>query len=167
MGGAVVERFIQKYSANAAVLIAPPPPQGVSASVSRTVSRMKLLRILLTKNAFLIVKDRKLSKVMFFTKETADEDYEIHCGRLGNESYAASMELYKPFIKGDPNPFKVPVSLIGARKYGFFTPDEIKATGNQYGVTPVFFDGGHVLVLEENWKDVASSINEWLMPQGF
>ena len=72
-----------------------------------------------------------------------------------------------PSSKVIPNPFKVPVSLIGAKKDGFFTPDEIKATGNQYSVTPVFFDGGHVLVLEENWKDVASSINEWLMPQGF
>lgn len=168
MGGAVVERFIQKYSAAAAVLIAPPPPQGVSASVSRNVSRMKLLRMLLTKNTFLLVKDQKLSKVMFFTKEMADEDYEIHYGRLGNESYSAIMELNKPFIKGDPNhPFTVPVFLIGASKDGLFTPDEIKATANQYDVTPVFFDGGHVLMLEENWKDVAGSINDWLISQGF
>ncbi len=51
---------------------------------------------------------------------------------------------------------------VGARNDGSFTLDEINATGRLYGIEPVFFDGGHDLMLDKNWKKATEGINEWL-----
>jgi len=168
MGGVLVERFIQNHQVYAAVLITPPPLEGASASfnrLSKNISRIDLLKFVLMKNPFVLVKNPKVSKLMFFTEEMSDEDYKVHYNRLGKESYAVIMEILKPFIKGYLNPLKVPILLIGAYKDGFFTPDEINATADQYGVQPVFFEGGHDLMLETSWNKVAESIEKWLVTE--
>jgi pimeloyl-ACP methyl ester carboxylesterase len=169
MGGAVVARFVQKHKVDAAILLAPTPVQGGLGFFNRTekiLGRKTMDEIAKTKNTFLLVRDQKISKVMFFTEEMPDEDYIKYYEQLENESYTAVSEISKPIIKGEPNPLKVPLLIIGANKDGCFTPDEITLSSNEYGLAPVFFDCGHDLMLERCWKDVARIMNNWLVQQG-
>lgn len=141
LAGAVIARFVQKHKVDAAVLMAPASEQGGLGffyRAAKILGRKTMDEIDKTKNPFLLVKDPKISKVLFFTEEMPDEDYTKYHEQLENESYTAVSEISKPITKGEPNPLKVPLLIIGANKDGCFTPDEITLSGKEYGLTPVF-----------------------------
>jgi pimeloyl-ACP methyl ester carboxylesterase len=170
LAGAVIARLIQKHQVSAAVLMAPASEQGGLGFFNRATKILgskTMDEIAKSKNPFLLVKDPKMSKVLFFTEEMPDEDYKKYYKQLGNESYTAVSEISKPIIKGDPNPLRIPMLVIGANKDGCFTPEEIKLSSQKYGLTPVFFDCGHDLMLDRCWKNVAKIMNNWLVQQGF
>lgn len=169
MGGAAIERFIQKHKVDAAILLAPTPVQGGTGFFNRApkiFGKKTMDEAAKTKNPFLLIKDPKITKVLFFTEEIPDEDYKKYYEQLENESNTAVSETSKPVIKGEPNPLKVPLLIIGGNKDGVFTPEEITLSSNEYGLTPVFFDCGHDLMLDRRWKNVAKIMNNWLVQQG-
>jgi pimeloyl-ACP methyl ester carboxylesterase len=170
MGGAVVERYIQQQPVAGAVLISSVPARGGAAFVNRLqkmIGYQKALKLLLTKNMLIAVSDPKITRTVFFTQEMPEEDFRKHFARLGNESYAASMEVKKEIVTGEPNPKKVPILMIGAREDGCFLPGEIESNAELYGVKPVFVEGGHLVMVDRSWKEAAENISSWLNTQNF
>jgi pimeloyl-ACP methyl ester carboxylesterase len=168
LGGGVAEKMIARGPAVAAVLITPVPPQGAIVLYNKLMKAYpgKMLRVLLTKNMYNLVKDPKVSKRIFFMEKTSDDEFKVGYNQLQNESFASGMELKKPTITGDPNPYKVPLLLIGANQDWCFGPEEIRKAGEIYGVKPVFFDDGHALMIEKCWEDVAKTVDVWLLSKG-
>jgi pimeloyl-ACP methyl ester carboxylesterase len=169
MGSALVERYIQKNKIDLGVLLTPPPLTGAMPAFSRLgkkVGRLNLLKFALFKDPYIVIKNPKVSKLMFFTDKLSDDEYQTYYNLLGQESYKVCMELTKPFIEGELNPLKVPLLLIGANQDGFFTREETDDVGKKYGINPIYFNGGHDLMLEENWSEVADAIFGWIVSQG-
>ena len=169
MGGALVERYVQKNRIDAAVLLTPPPLSGAMPAFNRLgkrVGRITLLKFALFKDPFLVIQNPEASKLMFFTDQMSDEEYNKYFSQMGQESYKVCMELTKPYIHSELNPFKVPILLVGANQDGFFTHGETDEIGQKYGLIPVYFDGGHDLMLEKNWSKVADGIYDWMVSQG-
>lgn len=168
MGGAAVEKYIQEYPVAGAVLIASVPANGGAAFASRLSKKLgnrKMFKLFVTKNMLLAINDPKITKSVFFSEAMPEEEFEKHFERLGNESYAASMEIRKAIITAEPNPQKVPILVIGARQDGCFPPEEVEANAEIYGVKPVFVDGGHTVMLDRCWKEAAENIRKWLALQ--
>jgi pimeloyl-ACP methyl ester carboxylesterase len=113
----------------------------------------------------LAVNDPKITKSVFFTEDMPEEEFRKYFERLGNESYAASMEVKKEIVTGDPNPKKVPILVIGALKDGCFLPEEVESNAKLYGVNPVFIEGGHLVMVDKCWKEAAENILKWLNSQ--
>lgn len=169
MGGAAIERYIQKHPVAVAILISPVPAHGGAAFVNRAAKRLGnrgMLKLIISKNMLSAIKNPQIAKTMFFSEEMPEEEYKKYYELLGNESYPASMEVRKAIVTGDPNPLNIPIMVIGAMHDGCFLPEEIEENAVLYGVKPVFFDGGHDVMLDRCWKDAAESIYKWLISQG-
>jgi len=169
MGGGIIEKMITKQPVAAAVLIGPIPPHGAKQFSDRLMKNYRgtMMKVALTKNMKSIVEDPQRAKLMFFGKEVPEAAFKICQSNLGNESYTCAREIEKPLVTGNPNPYNVPILLIGASQDWVFGPDEIKKAGEVYGVQPIFYDDGHALQMENCWKEVATDIDKWIVSKGF
>jgi pimeloyl-ACP methyl ester carboxylesterase len=163
MGGLVVQRYLEKSSAPAAVLVAPDPVGGVWRATLRVARRhpVAFVKANATMRLWPIVAEPKRARDMFFAPDMSETDADRYWSRLQDESYRAYLEmLFRP-----PRPRRVdtPVLVVGAEYDRLFGPGEMRRTADAYGATVVMIPGaGHDLMLDPRWEQVARSILDWL-----
>ncbi len=163
MGGMVVQKYLEKHEAPKAVLLASGPPRGVVGITLRVLRRSPLtfLRINATWSLYPLVKDPDDARALLFGDHLDEVTALGYTARLQDEAYLAFLDM---LLLDLPKPKRVDtdVLVLGGEQDVIFTPPEVHRTATAYGTTAVMFDGGHDLMLEPCWPEVAGTIARWL-----
>lgn len=167
MGGLVVQKYLERHPAPAAVLLASVPPGGVLRTTLRMLCKHPLIFVKINCRASLypLVATPALARESFFSAGVADDKVQEYWKQLQDESYRAFWDM---LCLNLPRPKKVttPMLVLGAEQDGVFTPAEVNATGCAYNVkAEIFKDMAHDMMLEPGWKSVAEKIVTWVKQQ--
>jgi len=168
MGGLVTQKYLEKNTLPAAILLASVPIKGILGTTFRIACRhpLILLKVNLTMRLYPVVGSPKLTREAFFSEDMDSDMVEEYFHQIQDESYRAFLDMM--FFQL-PKPDKVTTDLLilGAEKDTVFTMSEIKQTAAAYGITPEFFNGmAHDMMLEKEWQKVADRIMAWLGEKG-
>lgn len=169
MGGFVVQKYLERHFAPAAVLICSVPPQGLTASAVGMF--FKQPGLLFEFNALMSgrhVALDKLRKALFAQPVALDEL--MRYARLAQpESHRA---LWDMMLFNLPHARQVlahlpagheSLRILGADHDLIIPPALVRMTAQTYGVHAVIYPGmGHGLMLEADWRTPAQDLLDWL-----
>jgi pimeloyl-ACP methyl ester carboxylesterase len=167
MGGLVVQKYLERHSSPAGILLASVPPRGVLATTLRIAARHPFIfaKTNLTLSLYPIVSTPALARQAFFSKGLADEEVERYWQIIQDESYRAFLDMLA-FQLPAPRKVKAPMLVLGGERDTIFQPAEVEATARAYNTEPRIFPGmAHVMMLEPQWQAVADFMLEWLAGQ--
>lgn len=168
MGGAIAQKYLEKFAAPGCVLLASVPPSGILAATLRIARRqpIEFAKANLTLSLYPIVATPKLAKKAFFSDDHSHDRVTAFAERLQDESYLGFLDMLMLDL---PRPHKVnaPVLVLGAADDAIFHPREVEATARAYKTEPFIFPRmAHDMMLEPGWQQVADRILTWLGEQG-
>jgi len=166
MGGHIVQKYLERHEAPAAVLIASTPPRGFLASGIRWLRRhpWHFTKMVVTGKSLAYVSTPPLARERFFSPRTPDADV-LNCARQLQEE-GRRLGVEGVFVLPRPARISTPVLVIGAIDDGAVTTDEVRATARAYRTdAELFADMGHNMMLEPGWSAVAHRIDDWLGTQ--
>jgi pimeloyl-ACP methyl ester carboxylesterase len=163
LGGLVVQKYLERYPAAAAVLMASIPTGGTIAAVARLLWRYPLpwLRTNLLLRLQPFVTSRRMIRELFFTPDTPQTIVDACFERLQDESYLAFIDSM--VVLPRPRRVRGPMLVLGAEKDAFFTVHEVRRTAWAYGTEDEVFAGmGHDMMLDRDWRKVVDRIDAWI-----
>lgn len=167
MGGYVIQKYLEKYNASGAVLVASIPHIGTLPFTVRFMMRYPHIGVqfLLRLNGYPAVANLERSHRLFFSDDMPRQQVEKYHKRVGNESVrilfdAGMFHLPKPkHVKAK----SVPMLVIAADNDRVFPLHEEKATANAYDAELVIIEHtAHDMMLEKTWQQSADAIIAWL-----
>jgi pimeloyl-ACP methyl ester carboxylesterase len=163
MGGLLAQKYLERESLPAVVLVAPVPPHGLlSASLSLALLKPDLLNEL---NGLLYTGRTSLEAMReaLFSGPIAAE-------RLSR--YYMLMQPESPRVIWDmtffdlPQPWRIrvpPLLVLGAERDVMVPPQQVESCARTYGTQAEIFAGmGHAMMLDAGWQKVADRIIGWL-----
>ncbi|MBI5931807.1 MAG: alpha/beta fold hydrolase [Chloroflexi bacterium] len=167
MGGYITQKYLEKYPAPAAILLASLPTRGLIGFTLRYSRRHPLTMLIhmLTMDAYRIIKNFDDARDLLFTDAVPETQAREFWQELGQESYRIETEMLLNLPR--PAKIKTPMLVVGAEKDNFFSQGEIRGTARAYQTEAAFFPGGHNLMIEPGWEKVADYIMGWLHEHGF
>ncbi len=171
MGGFVVQKYLERHSARAAVLLASTPPRGAIGATSRIAARHPLafLQANLQTRLYPLVATPRLARDAFFAQDLPEAQVERYFKQLQDESYLAFLDmlLFSLPRRRRIRQANIPMLVLGATKDHIFTQSEIRATARAYRApVTIFPDVAHDMMLDPRWQSVADHIIAWLGQQG-
>lgn len=167
MGGMVVQKYLERSEAAAAILMASVPPQGLGASALglafRKPSLMTDLNRLLGGGQVAL---ESVQEALFAEPMTADL-LAKYFKRMQPESFRAIWDMTLFNLPKPQHMNRPPMLILGAEHDQLIGKSLVDMTGYTYGLKPEFFpDMGHGMMLEKQWRAVADRIRDWLKEQG-
>ena len=169
MGGYVVQKYLEKHAAPAAVLVASIPVMGSLPLQWRLLRDhpIDFLRTGLTFNGWPFVSTPEKAHHHFFSADMPLDEVRRYQAQMNGE---ALWILVDAGLLNRPNPSKVlpmPMLVVAAENDQVFPVEEEHITARAYGTTvEIFPDTAHDMMLERNWQKVADHIAAWLDGQG-
>jgi pimeloyl-ACP methyl ester carboxylesterase len=168
MGGFITQKYLEKYLAPAAVLLASIPSFGIFPLDLRLLRHIPLrfLQANLTLSGYPLIGTLELAHHSFFSAHLPAEKVRAYFDRLQDESMLAA---YGATALELPRPAKVkaPLLILGAENDAIFPVSELEATARAYNTTAeIFPDMAHDMMLEPGWQKVADRILAWLNERG-
>jgi alpha-beta hydrolase superfamily lysophospholipase len=168
MGGYVVQKYLEKYHAPAAVLLASIPVSGILGFALRYGRRhpWPFLKANLVLDPWHMVATEALAQDAFFSPHLPAPELARHFARLQSESIRIEFDA---MLLNLPRPqhIKAPMLVLAAENDQVFTVAEEEKTAEAYGATAVTFPSmAHDMMLEPGWQNVADHILNWLSEQG-
>lgn len=169
MGGFIVQRYLERHPAMAAVLLAPVPPMGLSgAGLAMAVTNPGLFVDVAL--AHELGRHAATPAVVFEAVfgHMADNGSNGYGRRFTDESHRAWLEMWQPaFIDTGRIP-DLPLMVIGGDQDHIIPPAFIRSAARLLRTRAEILPGlGHALMLENGWETVASRVDAWLRAQGF
>lgn len=166
MGGMVVQKYLERSEAAAAVLMASVPPQGLGASALglafRKPSLMTDLNRLLGGGQVAI---DSLQDALFSQPMTPDLLLKYYKW-MQPESFRAIWDMTLFNLPRPQHMNRPPMLILGAEHDQLIPTTLVDMTGYTYGLKPEFFPNmGHGMMLERQWETVAARIRDWLAEQ--
>jgi pimeloyl-ACP methyl ester carboxylesterase len=167
MGGLVVQKYLERHPARAAILLAPVPPSGVLRTTLSIAGRhpLRFLRANATWSLAPLVNTPGLTREAFFTRDTDESLVHATFARIQDEAYWAFLDMLAFNL---PRPRRVrrksvPMLVLGGARDGIFIPREGEHTARAYRAQYQLFPGmGHDLMLDTGWQQVADRMLAWL-----
>jgi pimeloyl-ACP methyl ester carboxylesterase len=168
MGGYITQKYLEKYDAPAAILLASIPISGAIPFLLRTFrflhhAPLVPLRMLITLRAYPLVRTPKLAKLMFFSEAMPLEDIEKFHPLLDDEAIRIIPESS---IIARANPKKTrptKMLVIAAENDEVFTLKEQRHLADAYGTELVVMPNiAHDVMLDIGWEQVADRMLQWL-----
>ncbi|MGD8430442.1 MAG: alpha/beta hydrolase [Ectothiorhodospiraceae bacterium] len=169
MGGMIVQKYLERNSAAAGVLMASVPPSGLMQSSLRLMLGDPMLFTQLTVMQGLGPRsmDLELARRAVFSDHVPDEELVTYARRMQPESQRAIWDMTAGSL---PRPWRVetvPMLVVGAEDDALFTAGEIRSTARSYGADLYMEPGmAHAMMLEPGWHNVAEHIVGWLLDHG-
>jgi pimeloyl-ACP methyl ester carboxylesterase len=168
MGGLIVQKYLEKRAAPAAVLMTSIPPRGNLGNALRWIRHRPshFVKMTVTGKALPYINDPQLARERFFSPHTPEADVRKYAARLQEDSSRIGID---GLLLRLPRPKRVttPMLVLGAEEDGAHTREEIVATARAYRTQAEFFPGmGHNMMLEPGWATVAERIDAWLIDRG-
>jgi pimeloyl-ACP methyl ester carboxylesterase len=167
MGCNVVQKYLEKHPAPAAVLMAPSTPRGIRRITLHMVRRHP--RIVLRANTSGSTADLfntpALAREYLFCAHTPESIVNSCAARMEPESARAGLDQMVRYP--DARPVTAPLLVLGAADDGSRADGEVSAAARTYQTDAEFFPNmGHMMMLEPGWQAVAERIESWLGGQG-
>jgi non-heme chloroperoxidase len=166
MGGFVVQKYLEKYIAPAAVLMCSVPPQGLlSSAIGLLFSKPALMKDL---NAMLSGGKVALESLRdgLFAQPVSLDLLQKFARNAQPESHRALWDMSLFSLPRTALVRRTPLLVQGAELDHLIVASLVSMTARAYGTEAHFFPGmGHGLMLERDWEKPAHSILEWLQQQ--
>lgn len=169
MGGYIVQKYLEKHIAPAAVLVASMPVMGTIPFQLRFMRRYPLdfLKAGLTLNGWPFVSTPAKARAHFFSAGVPDAEVQQYQAQMNGETLWI---LVDASIINRPNPqqiYSTPMLVVAAENDTVFTLDEERKTAQAYdAAVEIFPNMAHDMMLERDWEKVARSIAAWLDTEG-
>jgi len=163
MGGFVVQKYLEKHSAPAAVLMCSVPPQGLmSSAFSLMFNKPNLLGDLNNLMGGGQVSINSLREALF-AQPISDQDLQRFFRMSQPESHRAIWDMTL-FNLANPGLISgTPMLVMGAEHDHLISPSQVETTARAYSVdAEIFQELGHGLMLERDWIKPAQHILDWL-----
>ncbi|WP_417828769.1 alpha/beta hydrolase [Thalassospira sp.] len=165
MGGYIVQKYLEQHSAEAAILMASVPPEGLIVSnAMMAMAQPDLFFQMFWLQAIgphTFLRER-LGRAML-SPDIAEDEGMIYFGRLETESQRAISDMMggNPiFLAKDDVP---PMLVMGARDDEIIQSELTRHTARRYGADYALIDDiHHAMMLDKNWAKVAETILAWL-----
>lgn len=164
MGGFIIQKYLENYSAPAAVLLSSAPTAGFLPAAIRVARRRPLTfaKVNLTRSLFPLVATPDLAREAFFSDELSGELLLKYWEQMQDDSYRAFLDMAALDLP-KPAQVKLPLLVLGAERDNMLKPSEIEATARAYNTQADFIAGvAHNSMLEPRWQSVAERILVWL-----
>ena len=167
MGGFVVQKYLEKHDAPAAVLMCSAPPQGLmSAAFGLMFQKPGLMKDLNSLMGGGRVSAETLREALF-AQPVASGDLSRYLRYSQPESHRAIWDMT---LFNLPHPSRLkgtPLLVLGGEYDQLIPPSLVEMTARTYAVPAEIFPGmGHGLMLERDWRMVAERILSWLNERG-
>lgn len=165
MGGYVTQKYLEKYEARAAVLMASVPSKGVLRTTLNIARHYPLpfLRVNLKLSLYPLVETVEQTRALFFSADMPKAQVQRYFEQIQDESYMAFLDM---LVLALPRPKKVPplpMLILGGNEDAIFTPAEIEYTANAYNAEwELFPKMAHDMMLEAKWEAAAERMAGWL-----
>ncbi len=164
MGGFIVQKYLEIYSAPSAVLLAPAPSKGVLAATMRVLVRHPLLflKANLTLSMYPLISNVALCKEFFFSDQATDQAVSHYHSQMQDESYRAFLDM---LLLNHPKTSRIKTRMLvlGGDEDTIISPAEVKSTAESYNAELEMYDGmAHDMMLETGWQNVADRIAGWM-----
>ena len=168
MGGFIIQKYLERHAAPAAVLLSSPGPAGLLPTVLRNFRRhpLAVARMSLTFSVLPLVATPGLAREAFFSESLPEAELVGYWRQMQDDSYRAFLDMV---VLDLPRPAKVttPLLVLGAELDHMIGRGEIEATARAYHTRPeIIARVGHNSMLEVGWQAVAERILAWLREQG-
>ena len=167
MGGLIVQKYLERAPATAAVLLASVPTSGATATALRVLRHhpVQFAKINLRLSLYPVVETPELAHEYLFSRHTPPELVAAVHPQLQDESYRAFLDMMTRLPR--PKRVRVPVRVLGAAEDAIFHPAEVQRTARAYGTQATIYPRmGHNMMLEPGWEQVAGDILAWLEGEG-
>ena len=169
MGGLVVQKYLEKHSAPAGVLVATMPVSGASRGLLRVMRRhpLRSARAALTGRSLRALNTPQAARENFYSTRMPESEI-VRYTALLDEEYGGRQTVDLTMLSlPKPQQVTTPLLVLGAENDACFSQDEQRKTARAYGTEAEFFsDMGHNMMLEPEWPAVAERIDAWLGGQG-
>lgn len=167
MGGFVVQKYLEKHQAPAAVLMSSAPPQGLmSAAFGLMFQKPGLMKDLNSLMGGGRVSSETLREALF-AQPVASSDLARYLRFSQPESHRAIWDMT---LFNLPHPSRLkdtPLLVLGGELDQLIPASLVEMTARTYTVDAEIFPGmGHGLMLERDWRKVADRILSWLAERG-
>jgi pimeloyl-ACP methyl ester carboxylesterase len=156
LGGLVVQRALARYTAKAAVLVAPVPAMPAVGSLAGVARQHPVDALRMMSGASLPLRPDYLFSGL------SRADATRHSARCGPESALAQYQLlfHRPSRPPRGNP---PMLVLATPEDRLVPLGGIRATAQRYGAELMEFPGmGHDLMLDKGWERPLDAILTWL-----
>lgn len=167
MGGLVVQKYLERHTAPAAVLLASVPTSGATGAALRVLRHhpAQFAKINLRLSLYPVVETPALAHHYLFSPTTPPDVVAAVHPKLQDESYRAFLDMMLRLPR--PKRVRAPVRVLGGVEDNIFPPGEIERTARAYGTTATLYPGmGHNLMHEPGWEAVAAGVLAWLAERG-
>ncbi|MBN8197116.1 MULTISPECIES: alpha/beta hydrolase [Thalassospira] len=165
MGGYIIQKYLEQHTAEAAILMASVPPEGLLASNAMMAMAQPDLYFQMAwlqaigPHTFL---RERLGRAML-SPDIAEDEGMIYFGRLETESQRALLDMMGAnpiFLTADDAPAML---VIGAHDDEIIQSELIHHTARKYHADYALVDDiHHAMMLDKNWEKVAETMLEWL-----
>lgn len=164
MGSFIIQKYLEDHTAPAAVLLTPPPPNGLRAATLRIARRHPLVfaRINLTLSLLPLVSTPALAREAFFSDDLPDEQLLEYWERMQDDAFLGFLDMV---LLDRPRPPKAvtPLLILGAARDNMLRPAEIHATARACNArAEIIADVAHDMMIELRWQTAAERILAWL-----
>lgn len=166
MGGFVIQKYLERHTASAVVLMASVPPSGLIQSSMRLMLTDPLLLTQLTALQGIGLDAMDLSSVRraVFSGQLPEAEVLEYARHLQAESQRA---LWDMTVGALPCPWRMqtpPMLVIGAQDDALFSVAEVEQTARAYSADlHLQPDMGHAVMLELGWRLLADRVLDWLV----
>jgi len=167
MGGFVVQKYLEKHQAPAAVLMCSAPPQGLmSAAFGLMFQKPGLMSDLNSVMGGGRVSVDTIREALF-AQPIAAEDLLRYLRLSQSESHRAIWDMTLFNLPHPSRVNKTPLLVLGGEFDQLIPASLVEMTARTYSVEAEIFPGmGHGLMLERDWQVVAARILSWLGERG-
>ncbi len=165
MGGAVVQKYLERQPAAAAVLMASVPPYGLGGSVFRlmTTDPVLFMQISLMHGAGPESVSLESAGRAVFSEGFDPDLMATYARRMQGESRRALMGMTFLDLPAPGRMHPCPMLVMGAEDDTLFSTEDIAATARAYDADLHLIPGmAHAMMLEANWREAADALADWL-----
>lgn len=164
MGGYLTQRYLEDHEAAAGVLVASASHRGALPANLRILRRLPrtTLSSMARFDYHRLVSTRERVHELFFSPDTPAAVIDDTAARMQSESALAIMTM----LVRPPRFRKVttPIHVISAEGDTIFPVAEQRSLARAYGAVPTVLPGGHDLMLDTTWPQLADAIDRLALP---
>lgn len=134
MGGFIIQKYLEKHTAPAAVLLSSPSPNGLLPTALRIARRYPLVfaRTNLTLSLLPVIAAPELVREAFFSPDLPVERLTEYWQQMQDESYRAFVDMVALDLPR-PHKGKTRLLVLGAERDNMLAASEIRATARRMG----------------------------------
>ena len=160
MGGLLAQRLAELDLVDAAALIAPAPPRGITVmSWQLAIRQLKYLPAIVASRAVQPSREDIRALVM---NRVPPSDQDDLIDLLVPDSGRAGRQMSITGVAVDKSRVRCPLLVVAAGDDQFIPAKTVARIARRYGVPVQVMSGhGHMLVLEPGWQELAAIVADW------